>query len=140
MTFYNNDDWIGYLAEIIIRKCSALSTAECSGCKDGMKSDILHLHNQMSLLMKLQHHFEAVRAELLKHLEVLYNVVEPKLPHSNDKKRDKAIYCNLGRVFLITLSPEALYYGRYVNEMNDYFIAEVLGMKKNQVSKKKSQN
>ena len=138
MTFYNNENWIGYLAENVIQKCVSLSLVECSGCRDNMKCDILHLHNQMSLLMKLQQHFEPVRAEMLNSLNELYKQVEMKLPHSDDKKKDMTIYCNVGRIFLIILSPEALYYGRYVNEMNDSFIAEVIQDDKKPNSKKKA--
>ena len=140
MAFYNNGEWIGYLADNIIQKCISLSMAECSGCRDGMKSYILHLHNQMSLLMKLQQHFEPVRAETLKLLNELYKTIEMKLPHSDDKKKDMAIYCNIGRTFLITLSPEALYYGRYVNEMNDSFLAEMMNNKEKRGTKKKKCN
>ena len=138
MTFYNNDSWIGYLAEIAIRKCISSSIVECSGCRDNMKCAILHLHNQLSLLMKLQQYFEPIRADLLNSLSEIYNKVEMKLPHSDDRKKDMAIYCNIGRIFLITLSPEALYYGRYVNEMNDSFIAEVMQDSKKSDLKKKA--
>ena len=138
MTFYNNENWVGYLAEIAIQKCVLSSVANCSGCRDNMKCDILHLHNQMSLLMKLQQYFEPARAEMLGSISELYKKVEMKLPHSDDKKKDMAIYCNVGRVFLITLSPDALYYGRYVNEMNDSFIAEVMQDGKKLNHKKKS--
>lgn len=137
MTFFaQNAEWIGYLAENVIQKCVSLSLAECTGCKDKMRSDLLHLHHQQSLLQKLQLHFDPIRADMLNSLPSLYKVIEGKLPHSEDKKKDMLIYCNLGRHFLITCSPEALYYGRYINEMNDAFIDEVLTGKSK--SKKKS--
>jgi hypothetical protein len=88
--------------------------------------------------MKLQQYFEPIRADLLNSLSEIYSKVEMKLPHSNDRKKDMAIYCNIGRIFLITLSPEALYYGRYVNEMNDSFIAEVMQDSKKSDLKKKA--
>ncbi len=126
MTFFHNSEWLGYLAENIIQKCLSLSFDECSGCKDNMKSPLLHLHNQQSLLEKIQHHFEPVRGETLNSLTTLYKNIESKLPHSEDKKKDLMIYCNVGRHFLITCSPQVIYYGRYVTELNDSFIAEVL--------------
>jgi hypothetical protein len=127
MTFFaRNAEWIGYLTEIVIRKCVALSIASCSGCKDDMQSDLLHLHNQMSLLEKLEHYFEQSRAEVLTSLNALYHSIEANLPHSDDKKKDMGIYINVGKHFLITCSPQALYYGRYVNDLNDTFIADVL--------------
>ena len=127
MTFYaHNTEWIGYLAENVIRKCVSKSLIECVGCKDKIKSDLLHLHHQQSLLEKVQLHFDSTRADVLNSLPCLYKAIEAKLPHSEDKKKDMMIYCDLGRHFLITCSPEALYYGRYINELNDAFIDELL--------------
>ena len=127
MTFYaHNAEWIGYLAEIVIRKCVSKSLVECNGCKDKMRSDILHLHHQQSLFEKVQLHFNSVRLDLLNSLPTLYKAIEGKLPHSEDKKKDMMIYCELGQHFLISCSPEALYYGRYISELNDTFIDEVL--------------
>ncbi len=114
-----------------------MSLTECPGCKDGMKSEILHLHNQRSLLDKLQIHFEPARAEILNSIPTLYKNVEDKLPHSDDRKKDMGIYCNVGRHFLITCSPQTIYYGRYVTEMNDGFITEVLSNNPRSKEKKK---
>ena len=130
MTFFNNADWIGFLAENVVKKCVALNLAECSGCKDGMNSDLLHLHCQLSLLEKIQSHFEAARGEALHNLPLLYKQIEAKLPHSNDKNKDKAIYLSVGRLFLHTISAPALYYGRYINETNDDMINEILSVKR----------
>ena len=75
MTFYDNVDWIGFLVENVIRKCVSLTVTECSGCIDGMKSDILHLHHQLSLLDKVQIHFEKARWEVLISLHTLYKTL-----------------------------------------------------------------
>ena len=138
MTFYaHNAEWIGYLAENFIQKCVSRAILECTGCRDNMKSDLLHLHHQQSLLQKLQHHFDPIRADLLNSLPTLYKAIEGKLPHSEDKKKDMMIYCDLGRHFLISCSPEALYFGRYINEMNDAFIDDVFKDSKRSKSKKR---
>lgn len=126
MTFFNNIEWIGYLAENIIRRCISLTVEGCSGCKDNMTCDILHLHHQLSLLEKIDRYFESARGEVLNTLAKLYRVIENRLPHSNDVKKDASIYLNVGRFFLLTITPQALYYGRYVNEMNQSLISEVL--------------
>lgn len=130
MTFFNNADWVGFLAENIIQRCVSLTQTECSGCKDGVKCDILHLHHQQSLLDKVQNHFEAARGDVLNHLCDLYKEMEEKLPHSSDMRKDRSIYCGVGRFFLLTISPQALYYGRYVNELNHAVITEVLENRK----------
>ena len=125
MTFFDNSEWIGYLAENIIRRCISLAETECPGCRDSVKCSILHLHHQLSLLDKIQNHFEAVRGEVLHKLQNLYADIQHRLPHSTDEKKDKTIYCNVGRIFLLTCSPQSIYFGRYVNEMNDSFLCEV---------------
>lgn len=137
MTFFNNAEWIGYLAENLIRKCITLTESECSGCRDKMKSSILHLHIQLSLLEKIQNHFEAARGEMLHALKNLYKEIEQKLPHSDDKDRDENIYLHVGRFFLLTASAQTIYYGRYINEMNDLFINEVLSERQKTKSCKK---
>ena len=138
MTFFNNAEWIGFLAENIIRKYVSLTLEECSGCKDNMTCEILHLHNQRSLLDKIQNHFEPARGEILSSLAKLYNDVGVKLPHSDDLKKDMIVYINVGRFFLLTITPQALYYGRYINEMNQSWISEGFSESKSIKSRKKS--
>ena len=128
---------MGYLAENIIRRCISLTEAECSGCRDKMKCSILHLHNQLSLLEKIQTYFEVARGEMLHALHELYTDIEHRLPHSGDMKKDMVVYCNVGRVFLLTCSPQAIYFGRYVDETNDAFINEVLDDCKKKVKRRK---
>lgn len=137
MTFFNNAEWIGYLAETIIQRCIALTEAQCSGCRDNVKCSILHLHNQLSLLEKIQNHFEVSRGEMLHMLPELYQDIEQRLPHSDDKAKDKIIYLNIGRIFLITCSPQALYYGRYVNDTNDAFINEIMEQRRKKTKQRR---
>ena len=122
MTFYYNDCWLGYLSENIVRECIKKSKKNCSGCIDDMKSSILHLHEQLSLLEKLKKFFEVVRAELLNNILSYYSQFESKLPHSDDKAKDKVIYSNVARHFLITCTAESIYFGRYITEHNDGYI------------------
>ncbi len=137
MTFYYNDAWLAYLAECIIRQNIDLCKSQCLGCRDNMSSAILHLHCQLSLLDKLKLNFEQIRAEVLPTINNLYTNMESKLPHSDDIAKDKIIYCNIGRNFLITCTVESLYYGRYITEANDSFIAETLTKVKKPRAKKK---
>ena len=125
MTFYYNDGWLAYLADRVVQKCVDLSIKECPGCKDGKISPILHLHQQLSLLDKLANYFEQTRTQVLQDIEKLYTQISDKLPHSKDEKQDKIIYCNVGRNFMITCTAQSLYFGRYISDMNDSFIAEV---------------
>ena len=134
MTFYYNDSWLGFLAENIVRKSTEKIENECNGCKDGMKSVILHLHYQLSLLEKIKINFECIRAQMLKEIPTYYVTFEKKLPHSDDLVKDKNIYCAVARTFLVTCTAETIYYGRYITEENDSYIEGAFQNKK----KKKS--
>ena len=107
-----------------------MSVKKCPGCEDKLFSPVLHLHNQLSLLDKMKNYFETVRASLLTSLDALYEQFESKLPHSDDEETDRHIYTNNARIFLITASPETIYYGRYMNDMIDSYINEAFKVKR----------
>ena len=69
-------------------------------------------------------------------IEAYYKQFESKLSHSDDKKKDKIIYCNLARTFLLTATPESLYFGRYLSAENDGYVAEVFNIAKKLSTKK----
>ena len=130
MTFYCNDTWIAYLCEQIIRQSNENCISNCPGCNDKLHSPILHLHEQLSLLDKLKTYFGEVRGTILHDIESYYTVFENKLPHSDNKQKDKLIYINVARSFLITATAESLYFGRFLDESNDGFINEAFTKKK----------
>ena len=123
---YYHDIWIGYLAGLAIQRCVELSVLRCPGCRDRLKSSVLHQHHQSSLLDKLKTYFNEVRGSLLPAIDQLYDIAKNKLPHSDDAAKDMEIYSNNARFFLQTATPETLYYGRYLSEQNDYIINELL--------------
>ena len=127
---YYHDIWIGYLTEIIVRKTVETCINHCSGCRDKLKSPLLHLHHQYSLLDKLHLYINEIRGNLVPIINSLYNDVSHKLPHSDDLMKDKELYTNNARFFLTTSSPESLYFGRYISENNDCIIEELLTPKK----------
>ena len=127
MTFYHNDTWVAFLSEHIVRQSLKISKENCPGCKDDMQSSILHLHEQQSLLEKIRNTFDQARACILLDIDSYYTQFESKLPHSADKKKDKIVYCNLARTFLLTATSDSLYFGRYVSAENDSYIAEAFG-------------
>ena len=115
---------MGYLTENIIRKSVERIENECNGCRDGMKSVILHRHEHLSLLDKVKTNCEYNHAEMLKELPIYYLTFEKKLPHSDDLAKDKNIFCAVARTFLITCTAETIYYGRYITEDIDSFVQE----------------
>ena len=136
MTFYHNDSWIAFLCEHIVQKSIKISKDNCQGCRDGMQSPILHLHEQQSLIDKIRNAFEQARGAIILNIEAYYKQFESKHPHSDDKKKDKIIYCNLARTFLLTATPESLYFGRYLSAENDGYVAEVFNIAKKLSTKK----
>ena len=130
MTFYCNDNWVAYLCEQIIRQSSQKSISDCPGCNDKLHSPILHLHEQLSLLDKLRKYFQEIRGSILHDMEFHYTIFENKLPHSDDKKKDKLIYLNIARNFVLTATPDSIYFGRFLDETNDSFIDEAFTKKK----------
>ncbi len=82
----------------------------------------MHICHQRGLLEKLQVHFEEVRGPMLTSIEAYYDQVQELLPHSDDRKKDKANYTNAGCIWLQLCSAEIVFYGRYVDEFNESFI------------------
>ena len=124
MTFYYNDSWLGFLTETFVRQSINMCQKDCPGCRDEMKSAILHLHHQLSLLDKIKKYFEEIRGNLLTNIPAQYSRFEKKVPHSDNLEKDKVIYCGIARSFLITSTPETLYYGRYISDEIDGYISE----------------
>ena len=121
---YFSDIYIGYLSEHIIRDTMQLALLKCNGCVDGMKSPILHQHIQLNLLEKLRVYFEEVRGSVLASVPELYDQFKHKLAHSDDELADRDLYISTGRQFLITITPDAVYYGRFVTDSIDKYIDE----------------
>ena len=106
-----------------------ISVLKCPACKDKVKSPLLHLHYQQSLLQKMKAHFNEVQAALILKLDQLFDTIRHKLPTSDNPTTDKQIYTNNARIFLHTANAETLYYGRYLSETNDCVIHELLNRK-----------
>lgn len=113
---YFNEFWLGFITAEFIKKCVDEAIATCNGCRDGKISPLLHMHHQLGLLDKIIHHMEPVRGALLPHISSLYEDFKQKFTSSN---MNKDAYVSNARFFLISATPESLYYGRYLNEAND---------------------
>ena len=61
MSFYFHELWVGFITQQLIKQCYSLSIEECDGCKNGKKSILLHSHEWLSLLEKIEIHFEAAK-------------------------------------------------------------------------------
>ena len=61
---------------------------------------------------------------MLTSIPQLYEQFQRKLPHSNDLEKDQELYTFNARHFLISITADALYYGRFISDTNDSFIDE----------------
>ena len=132
---YYSEFWTAFLCENFVRQAVQLSELQCPGCHDKLKSPLLHQHHENSLLDKVRNYFEEIRGTLLQTLPELYTQIESKLPHSNDMANDREMYLNSGHQFLLQITSDALYYGRYISDLLDPIIDE--GFK---VNKKRKSN
>ena len=121
---YFSELWTSFLCENVIRRAVQLSELQCPGCHQKLKSPLLHLHHQNSLLDKLRLYFEEIRGTIVQTVPELYTQYESKLPHSDNLTNDREMYISSGRQFLLQITSDALYYGRYVSELLDPIIDE----------------
>ena len=131
---YFENVWTAALCDSMVRKVCRISEKTCPAHKAGLKSPILHMCQQDSLLDKLGKHFFTAQGELLKTLSKEYETLKPKLPQSDEPEEDRQCYISCGRSFILTVTPEAIYYGRYVNEEADKLIYNNTSTKKRKVN------
>lgn len=134
---YFSDVWIAFLGEQIIRQTVEMSIIRCPGCQSKLKSPILHQHHHHSLLEKFKLYFEEIRGTVLPSIPELYEQFKDKLPHSDDPQKDAECYMNTGRQYLIMITSEALYWGRYQSELLDGFVDEGFHIKKKRTAPRK---
>ena len=123
---YSSDLWLSILTACVVNQCTRKCILECPGCNARLKNPILHLHEQLSLLEKLRMHFDEVRGILISTIYSIYDSISHKLPHSPDLNQDKEHYCNNAISFLSSINPDALYWGRYLDENNDILINDLI--------------
>ena len=116
---YFNEFWLGYITAEFIRRCVNESLVKCHGCRDGKISPLLHTHHQHGLKDKVVFYMEMVRGLMIPLIPSLYEEFKLKVGGSI---MDKDAYVTNARFFLISATPESLYYGRFINETNDSFI------------------
>ena len=107
--------WLGFLSAEIIRQCIELCAVQCPGCRDGMISPLLHNHNILNLHEKLRnymHHVELNLSTLLDTFSVHFGLF------TLDRNR----FLEIGGAFSHFSTPDAIFYGKYINSENDYAI------------------
>lgn len=127
---YSTDLCFAFLCESVVRQVQQTSILRCPGCTRGLKSAVLHLHEQQSLLDKMRTLYEEVRGILLPTLPQLYNQFIDHLAHSGDEQKDQECYVDAGRQFLIFMSADSIYYGRFLDQYVDEIINDAFQTKR----------
>ena len=113
-----------------------MSKEHCQGCKLKWKSAILHEHEQLSLLQKLELYLDPVRGKFLGiGLESLYKIFNKSEPLSTPKKE----LLDQTKSVLLFATPQSLYYGRWVTVEHEIIIENIF-MKRKRNRKKKSES
>ena len=114
--------WLCHIAADLINNCLSLNLENCPGCRDGLTSPILHVHTSFSLKDVIEKYFDGgvERTDI----DTLYKFFSNKMELPDDPKYDELI--TLGKSFLRTLNPRALFYGNYITAENDKLVEELL--------------
>ena len=104
--------WFGFLAAEIIKQCIELCDQECPACKNGILSPLLHYHNELNLREKMEKYITRIVMDLPKLFDefvIRFGVFS----------LDRDQFVNLGQSFINFSTPEAIFYGKYINYGND---------------------
>ena len=112
------DIWFAYVINHIFEKSKQLAEERCNGCKLKLKSSILHEHEQITLLEKIETYLSEIRGNLLGYeLENLFK------RFSHQEKNVKTIYVNR---YILFLENEQVY--RSPDTPESFFLVYYTGM------------
>ena len=106
--------WLAFLSADIIQRCTTRLHLECPGCRDGLLSPLLHYHTHFSLHDTMKKYMDTVVLEI--DLQQLFNEFLIKFGLF-DLPNDE--FVKLGQNFVRFSTPDAIYYGNYINKEND---------------------
>jgi hypothetical protein len=104
--------WFGFLAAEIVKQCIELCDQECPACKDGIIAPLLHYHNELNLREKMGKYISKTVVDLSKLFDQF--VIRFGL-----FTLDQDQFVNIGQSFINFSTPEAIFYGKYINYDND---------------------
>ena len=115
--------WTSVLVMEIINRCEEYSIHSCNGCRGRLYSKILHSHYQMSLIDKIKKHLESAKTDLLQNLKGLSEQYIKCDIYTPFEVTSLDLYA---QYFISIMTPDAMLYGKYVNESDDAFIKKVI--------------
>lgn len=116
MPSHMNNIWLSYLSHVLVNKCIQLAKRHCPACTEGFKSPLLHYHVQLSLLEKIKCYFEEARGPMIADTGKCFECFI-KVCNIDDVSENNYLFT--GQTFLLMVSAESIYYGRYISEESD---------------------
>jgi len=104
--------WFGFLAAELIKQCIEICDRECPACKDGIVSPLLHYHNELNLREKMEKFISKTVMDVPKLFDQF--VIRFGL-----FTLDRNQFVNIGQSFINFSTPDAIFYGKYINYDND---------------------
>lgn len=116
MSSHINNIWLSYLSHVLVNKCIQLAKQHCPACTEGFKSPILHYHMQLGLLQKIKCYFEEVRGPMITDIAKCFECFD-KVCSVRDASEINYLFT--GQTFLLMVTAESVYYGRYITNETD---------------------
>ena len=109
-------DWKSFIVSEIVSRTLCLAQTECGGCKDNNYCPLLHACQTTSLLRKFECFLHSrIKLGVHQDLESILNQFESRYILVDRREH----YIESGKTLLNDLSPESLYYGRFITKYND---------------------
>ena len=122
MTFAK-EAWFAYVINNVIIKCKNISEERCQACLLKYKSLILHEHEHMSLLQKIECHLDEVRANVLgNELEKMFKKFSY---YEKTIKTDKKELIEQIKNIILYATPQSIYYGRWYTTEHELFLRDL---------------
>ena len=128
MSYFFIDEFQGFLCEYFVRRTEELAKLDCNACKDKIKCHLLHMCIRNGMLEKITIYFEKVRGEMLACINVLFEQFCGSLQPNHGLEPEAFINCD--KLLLFSMTPKALFYGRFVTELNAFLIGKAFIVKK----------
>ena len=119
-----SEEWKSFIVACFVKRTLELAIEECTGCQDSRLSPLLHVHQTTGLLKKLIIFFDRIKTELCSNIEQLLSQYQHRFNICDFELE----YTEVALIFLKNLTPNTLYYGRYItidNDLNIYGDAQV---------------
>ena len=108
--------WLAFLTAQLLESCLQKCKRDCPACTDGLICPLLHYHTRFNTKEVLERYMPEASSELLQNIDHYYSLFVSKFEYYYLEDKE---YITKGGAFLQVSSPEAIFYGNYINKHND---------------------